>query len=310
MGTGGNNDRRKIGLVFATDNAGCQLEDAIMTLFPRKVKTFFSVLAVLAAASLVQAQTTGKIAGKVTDKENGQSLPGANVLVEGTNRGTAADLNGDFYILNLSPGTYTLRVQMLGYETVRVENVRVSVNRTANVEVQLRSTTLTGEEVVVTAEQIAIKKDQTSSVRNVSSDQIEILPVESVGAVVSMQPGVVAGHFRGGRITEVSYLIDGLQVDEAFDGEGKTVDVEPEVIQDLEVITGTFNAEYGRAMSGVVNAVTKDGGQAFHGSFSGELGNYYTSRDDIFLGLESSDIDRNQDYKFQLSGPLFTKKRI
>jgi outer membrane receptor protein involved in Fe transport len=190
---------------------------------------------------------------------------------------------------------------------VRVENVRVSVNRTSAVDAQLKSTTLTGEEVVVTAEQVAIKKDQTSSVRNVSSDQIEILPVESVGAVVSMQPGVVAGHFRGGRITEVSYLVDGLQVDEAFRGEGRAVDLEPEAIQDLEVITGTFNAEYGRAMSGVVNAVTKDGRETFHGSASAEMANYYTSHDDIFIGLKNSEFDRNQDYKFQLSGPLFIK---
>ncbi len=287
-----------------------QSEDFPMALFKTKARLILPLIAAMlfSSAVLLTAQTTGKIAGKVTDKENGQGLPGANVIIEGSNRGAAADLNGDFYILNVPPGVFTVKVQMLGYETVRLENVRVSVNRTATVAVQLKATTLTGEEIVVTAEQVAIKKDQTSSVRNVSADQIEILPVESIGAVVSMQPGVVAGHFRGGRITEVSYLVDGLQVDESFAGEGKTVDLEPEAIQDLEVITGTFNAEYGRAMSGVVNAVTKDGGEAFHGAFSGEMGNYYTSHDDIFMGLQSSDLDRNQDYKFQLSGPLLTKK--
>ncbi len=281
-----------------------------MTVPKAKARLCFLCFAAIlfATAALLTAQTTGKIAGNITDKENGQGLPGANVIVEGTNRGAVADLGGDFYILNVPPGVYVLRVQMLGYETMRVENARVSVNRTSAVDVKLKSTTLAGEEVVVTAEQVAIKKDQTSSVRNVSSDQIEILPVESVGAVVSMQPGVVAGHFRGGRMTEVSYLVDGLQVDEPFRGEGKAVDLEPEAIQDLEVITGTFNAEYGRAMSGVVNAVTKDGGDAFHGAFSGELGNYYTSHSDIFIGLENSEIDRNLDYKFQLSGPLLTKK--
>jgi outer membrane receptor for ferrienterochelin and colicin len=165
-----------------------------------------------------------------------------------------------------------------------------------------------GEEVVVTAEKVAIKKDQTSAVRNVSADQIDLLPVESVGAVISLQPGVVAGHFRGGRMTEVAYLVDGLQVDEPYGGAGKTVDLEPEVIQDLEVITGTFNAEYGRAMSGVVNAVTKDGGSNFHGAASADLANYLTPHNDIFVGLENSEIDRNEDYKLQLSGPLLSNR--
>lgn len=281
-----------------------------MTLYTSKtrrfVQSFFTVFFCAAALSL--AQTTGKIAGKITDKDTGQGLPGANVILDGTNRGAAADLNGEYFVINVPPGVYDLRVQMIGYEAQRVTNVRVSVNRTSTIDVQLQPTTLAGEEVVVTAEQIAVKKDQTSSIRNVSSDQIAILPVENIGAVVNMQPGVVAGHFRGGRSTEVSYLVDGLQVDEAFGGDGKTVDLEPEAIQDLEVITGTFNAEYGRAMSGVVNAVTKDGGQSFHGAISADLANYLTSNNDIFIGLKNSDIDRNQDYKFQLSGPLLTKK--
>ncbi|MDZ7301880.1 MAG: TonB-dependent receptor [candidate division KSB1 bacterium] len=260
-------------------------------------------------AGLLSAQTTGKIAGKVKDQKTGDSLPGANVMLEGTTRGAVSDLNGDFYIINVPPGTYTLRVNLIGYEPVRLADLRVSVNRTSDVEVKLKQTAVDlAEEVVITAEKVAIKKDQTSSVRNVSSEQIESLPVESVGAVISLQPGVVVGHFRGGRMTEVAYLVDGMQVDESFGGEGKTVDLEPEVIQELEVITGTFNAEYGRAMSGVVNAVTKDGGRDFHGSASADLANYYTPHKDIFIGLKDSEIDRNQDYKFQLSGPFLTNR--
>ena len=268
-----------------------------------------ALLALIFTAGLLNAQTTGKIAGKVLDQKSGDGLPGANVMLEGTSRGAVSDLNGDFYLINISPGTYTIKVHLIGYEPVRVEKLHVSVNRTSNVEVKLKETTLElGEEVVVTAEKIALKKDQTSSVRNVSADQIASLPVESIGAVISLQPGVVAGHFRGGRMTEVAYLVDGLQVDEAFGGEGKTVDLEPEAIQDLEVITGTFNAEYGRAMSGVVNAVTKTGGADFHGAVSADLANYLTPHKDIFIGLKDSELDRNQDYKLQLSGPLLTNK--
>lgn len=250
------------------------------------------------------AQTTGKISGKVLDTRSGQPLPGANVIVEGTSSGAVADINGDFFIINIAPGTYTLRAQMMGFETVRMQQVQVSVNRTTDAKIRMKETILEGEVVVVQAEKVAMKKDQTSSVRNVSSQQIEALPVENMGAVISMQAGVVNGHFRGGRSNEVTYLVDGMQVTEAFGGSGRTVELETEAIQDLEVITGTFNAEYGRAMSGIVNAVTKSGAQRFSGSLSADLGNYYTPHTDIFIGLDGGDVTRNQDYKFQLSGPV------
>jgi outer membrane receptor protein involved in Fe transport len=281
-----------------------------MVVTKTKTGLLLALIAMLiSAAGSLNAQTTGKIAGKVTDKKSGDGLPGTNIVIEGTARGAVSDLNGDFYIINVSPGTYTLRVTLIGYEPVRVEGLRVSVNRTSDLAVKMAQTAVElGEEVVVTAEKVAVKKDQTSSVRNVSADQIDLLPVESVGAVISLQPGVVVGHFRGGRNTEVAYLVDGLQVDESYGGSGKTVDLEPEVIQDLEVITGTFNAEYGRAMSGVVNAVTKDGGSIFHGAASADLANYFTPHNDIFVGLKSSEIDRNQDYKLQLSGPFLTDR--
>ncbi|MBN2011867.1 TonB-dependent receptor [candidate division KSB1 bacterium] len=266
------------------------------------------LLAFLCVAQLVVAQTTGKIAGKITDKESGDPMIGANVVIEGTTLGAAAGPQGEYFIINVSPGTYSLRFQMIGYETVRVENVKVSVNRTTTIDVELKTEVISGEVVVVQAEKVTIKKDQTSSVRNVSSDQIDILPVENVSAVVDMQAGVVEGHFRGGRNTEVSYLIDGVAVTESFESTGRTVDLEPEAIQDLEVITGTFNAEYGNAMSGIVNAVTKDGDAFFSGSASGNFANYYTSHNNIFIGLNDKDVDRNQDYKVQFSGPIWKNK--
>ncbi|HDZ10657.1 MAG TPA: carboxypeptidase-like regulatory domain-containing protein, partial [Bacteroidetes bacterium] len=152
------------------------------------------------------AQTTGKIIGKVRDKQTGQPLPGANVLVEGTTRGAATDTGGNFFIINLPPGVYTLRVQMLGYETVRVERLRVSVNRTTGVSVKMKPTVIKGQVVVVEAPKVVMKKDQTSSVRNVSADEIKVLPVENMSGIVGMQAGVVHGHFRGGRLGEVAYM--------------------------------------------------------------------------------------------------------
>ncbi len=244
--------------------------------------SFLGIFVILTISSISFAQTTGKIAGKISDASTGDPLPGSNVIVQGTNLGAAASLDGSYYIINLPPGTYVLLVQVIGYERMQIENVHVSVNRTTTINAELKTEVIEGEVIVVQAEKVTIKKDQTSSVRNVSSDQIDMLPVESMGAVVDMQAGIVNGHFRGGRKTEVSYLIDGVEVTEAFNADGRTVELEPEAIQDLEVITGTFNAEYGKAMSGIVNAVTKNGGSSFHGSASGNIANYYTNNDDIF----------------------------
>ncbi len=269
---------------------------------------FLAVL--LLAVCTAWTQTTGKIAGVVTDEQTGEPLPGANITIEGTQMGAATAEDGSFYIINVSPGTYTLRIQMMGYETLILKDARVSVNRTFEITARLSPTIIEGQEVVVTADKIQVKKDQTSSVRNVSSEEIEALPVENLNQVVNMQAGVVAGHFRGGRNTEVTYLIDGMQVDNSFYGSSSSLNLENEAVQDLEVITGTFNAEYGRAMSGVVNAVTKDGGSEFHGLVSGSFANYFTGNNDVFIGLgESGWLERNlsQDYKAQLEGPVFSE---
>jgi len=265
---------------------------------------------ILSFPCFVNAQTTGKIAGQVTDAADGSPLVGANVIIQGTQLGAAAGLDGYYYIINVPPGVYTVKVQMMGYKVHVVDNVRVSVNRTIELNAELEQTVIEGQEVVVTASAIEIKKDQTSSARNVSAGKIENLPVENITQVVNIQAGVVRGHFRGGRNTEVTYLIDGIQVDETFSGVGKSIDIETDAVEDLEILTGTFNAEYGRAMSGVVNAITKEGSNVVFGSASVNYANYLTTHDDIFIGLNSGDLTLNlsQDYKFQLGGPIFKDK--
>ncbi len=278
------------------------------------MKKRFVIAAVSAIAWFVMlpgfaaAQTTGKISGHIEDAETGEPLPGANVIIKGTQLGAAADANGDYFIINIPPGVYQLEVRMIGYKVVNLEDVRVYVNRTLTADFRMEETVIDGETVTIQADRISMKKDQTNSIRNISSEDIEILPVESVGQVVAMQPGVSGSHFRGGRSNEVVYMIDGMKVTESFNHTSRTVDVNPDAVEDIEVITGTFNAEYGDAMSGVVNIVTKDGGSELDGSFSGNIGNYMTGNKDVFIGLSDSEFDRIQDYKFNLSGPLFTDK--
>ena len=252
-------------------------------------------------------QTTGKISGVVSDAETGEAIIGANVRISGTNLGAATDVDGFYYIINLDPGIYNIEVRYIGYKTA-IRELRVSVNRTTEANIQLNESAIDGEEVTVSINSMNIKKDQTSAIKNVSSDQIEILPVENVADVINMQAGVVQGHFRGGRNTEVTYLIDGIKVDEGFSSEGQAVALEPDAVSEIEVIIGTFNAEYGKAMSGVVNQITKSGTNNFEGSTSFSYANYLTPNSDIFPGINQFSLNRNQDYRLQIGGPILRDK--
>ncbi len=272
-----------------------------------KFSFFIVIYFLLNLTTFGLGQTTGKLAGSISDKQSKSSLPGANIILDNTPYGTATDGEGKFHIINLPPDLYTVTIMMMGYKTVKVNDVRISTNRSTFLDIELEKTVIEGEEVTVEVARLAQKKDQTGTIKNISGDEINALAVESVGSVINMQAGVVNGHFRGGRNTEVTYMVDGIQVDETFGGSNATVDIQPEAVQDLEVITGTFNAEYGRAMSGVVNVITKDGGPTFEGSVSSALSSHFTNNTDIFIGLGQS-FNRSQDLKFSLGGPLLGEK--
>ena len=273
-------------------------------------KTYFSKIFIVLFIFVVSsafAQSTGKIVGKVTDGETNDPLPGTNVILVDTHLGAATDIQGDFYIINVPPGTYNLEFRMMGYGPVRKEGIRVSVNRTVDIDVELNPTVIEGQVITVTVAKSIIKSDQTSSIRNISSDDIDALPVDNVNQIVQMQPGIVGGHFRGGRSNEVAYMIDGVMVTESQYREDQMVEVNPDAVEDIEVITGTFNAEYGNAMSGVVNIITKEGGNKIQGSGSVGLGNFLTSHKDKFVGVKDTEIGI-QDYKLSFSGPVLKNK--
>jgi len=127
------------------------------------------------------------------------------------------------------------------------------------------------------------------------------MPVENMHQVVNIQAGVVDGHFRGGRGGEVSYLVDGVAVNDAYDG-GVSIQVENNSIRQLEVISGTFNAEYGNAMSGIVNIITKDAGQNYSSSATAYVGKYYSSTN-IYQNLDAASSARSADVQFSFDGP-------
>ncbi len=249
------------------------------------------------------AGTTGKISGTVTEKTTGEPMPGANVIVDGTPYGSATDLDGYFYILNIPPGTYTVTARMMGYSEVRYTNVRINIDLTTKLDFELDPAVLEGEEVVVIATQPMVQKDLTSKAVNISAEEINALPVDDFNEVVQLQAGVVGDHFLGGRSNEVAYMIDGLPINDPFKNE-RGIEIENTSIQQLEVISGTFNAEYGQAMSGVVNIITREGGDKYDFDFSAYASNYYTANEDIFPNLDRIDGTGSQNIQVSLSGPI------
>lgn len=251
----------------------------------------------------IKAQTTGKLKGMVTD-ETGESLIGANVLIEGQSLGSATDDDGYYSIINVRTGTYRVRFGYVGYQTKIIDNVVINSDRTTQLNVVLSYEIIKGEEVVVTAEKPLVDFNMTSSVATINKDDISKLPVQDLNEIVNLQAGVVDGHFRGGRLGEVQYQVDGVTVNNPYDNTS-TLELDRSIIEEVQVISGTFDAKYGQAMSGVVNAVLKSGNENFEWSAEIYGGDY--------LPFDKGRYPNNEDYKpwtiqnlqLALSGPTF-----
>lgn len=295
------------------------LSDAMTTRTLRRLGlTGLTALALLGAAADAQ---TGKLSGRVLDG-SGQPLIGATVLVVGTDYGAATDLDGNYNVLRVPPGTVSVRYSSIGYQTQVVEGVRIASNTTTELDVTLQEETVTGEEVVVTAEQPLVDVTQTSTVATIGRDEIAALPVQELSDVVNLQAGVVDGHFRGGRLGEVQYQVDGVSVNNPYDN-SSTLTLDRSVLQEVQVISGTFDAEYGQALSGVVNAVLRSGDpgryeasfEVFGGDYLSPGNDSTTARtfinglDSVFTVARIPYIDNvspsaRQNYQASLSGPV------
>ena len=240
-----------------------------MSIFTNEIIKYISLLLIFSMN--LYAGTTGKIVGKVTD-ENGNALIGCNVIVKGTSLGAATNQNGEYFILNVPPGYYQVSASMIGYGGVTIKDLQVIVDLTAKANFRLNTESIEGEEVVVVAETPTVRLDQTSMAAVISADDIENLPVSEISDLIELQAGVVKDesggfHVRGGRSGEVSFWVDGISTTDAYDN-SSGLEIENSGVQEIQVISGTFNAEYGQAMSGIVNVVTKDGSENFEGSLN------------------------------------------
>ena len=275
------------------------------------MKNFMKLLILFILNNLLYSGITGKLIGTIKDKKTGEPLIGCNVIIEDTYIGTSTDTQGEFIILNIPPKTYAVRFEMIGYKKLLQEGIVISSDKTTRLYGDMESSVISGEEVIVLAERNLIQFDVTQSEAIITSEELDGMPVTEVSEVLRLQGGVTVDpsgglHMRGGRTSEVSYMVDGVPMSDSYNG-GIGVQIENDNIQELQVISGTFNAEYGKALTGVVNMVTKDGGNNFDGSFHSYAGDYNSS-DDTYQDLNNFKMQDDYSFSANLSGPIVKDK--
>jgi outer membrane receptor protein involved in Fe transport len=220
---------------------------------------FYVGVMMLLVLSTLSAQTAGKISGAITDAETGEPLIGCNVIIAGTKLGTATDVDGSFFILNIPAGKYDVQASIIGYDKMVEHDVIVNSGRTTTVNFKIKSTTVMEKEVVVEATRPDVQPEKTSTSEIIRSEDVQqIAGMRDVGDVIGLAADVTDGHFRGGRAGEELYTLQGMGIVNPLDNTSAFLPI-MSAVEEVEVITSGFGAQYGNAQSGVVNISMKEG---------------------------------------------------
>ncbi len=226
----------------------------------RNVILFFAITILLTLSNL-SAATTGKIAGTIRDA-TGEPLIGVNVMLEGTNYGAATNVEGYYVILNVPPGSYDLKASYIGFTSHREVGVRVNIDQTTIIDIILQEEQIGMDEVVVVATQPIVQKDVSSSRANITAAEIEVLPTTNANRAIALQAGIQFSDegpiIRGGAANQTAYVVNGITLRDERDNTPYT-SISLTAVEDIQVQTGGFNAEFGNIRSGLVNVVTKEG---------------------------------------------------
>lgn len=255
----------------------------------------------------------GKISGTITDEASGEPIIGVNVIVHELGIGASTDIDGRYIILNIPVGYYTVSASFIGYNTIRISEIRCASDHTTIQDFGLSSGILEGEAVVVVAKRPLVQKDLTATQRITSSEEMKAMPVESFLGILTTQAGVNTGadgaiHIRGGRSNEVGFYIDGISVADPFFTNSLSLSVSNNALEEMKVVSGAFNAEYGNAMSGIVNISLKEGSDKFKGNLSFYTGDYISNNNELFVNIDDVAPTANSVIEGTLTGPIWRNK--
>lgn len=247
----------------------------------RTSRTFMAALVLTLLPCLLQAQVDleasvdplapGTIKGRIFDIESGETMPYTNVFISGSNIGTMAFTDGFYIMKGLRAGTYTVKASYISYD-MGSKTVTLRPGEVVNLDFELVVHAIMAEPFEVAAERALVEVDRTGSAHYLSSDAMDAMPLDQVVDMIAMQPGVTMQdneiHIRGGRADDTMFMVDGMNVNDPLAGGGYGYNIDPSIINEVEVLTGGFNAEYGQAVSGVVKVSTKEGSDRVEGQVS------------------------------------------
>lgn len=270
------------------------------------------LLLVLLLLTLSPASKNGTIRGRVTDAFTGQPLKGANIIIESTEMGAATDGAGEYFVPFVRVGAYDITASFVGFSTVTVRAATVIAGQTLSLDFQLEPEPIPLEPVVVNAENVRVVRTQTQTRRTIKTSDIRDLPLHDINQIIELQAGVTQSeqglHVRGGRSTEVTFYVDGIVTKSPHYGE-QTVKVNRESVEEVDIITGGFDAEYGEAMSGVINVITREGGAKPSGLIQYTTDEVFTSAR-LNYGYNAYEVNvgggllDGADLRYMLSGAL------
>lgn len=229
--------------------------------------TFSLLLFSICVSHQAIAQDKASLRGVVSEAASNETLVGVNVFIQGTQLGTATDINGFYEIGGITPGQYNIEVSYIGYEKMVFTGIRLEANKTKTLDVKLKSSVLTFDEVIVVGDKPLVDIDDPKGTTEIPTEMIESAPANEIQQILNTQAGIIQNpegiHIRGGRTYETGFYIDGVAASDPLAGTGFGLDIGTNSIDNIEVTTSGADASFGDATAGVINTITKSGGEKF-----------------------------------------------
>jgi outer membrane receptor protein involved in Fe transport len=230
-----------------------------------KIPALFFLLLLFGGFSL-QGWAQGTLSGVITDKATKEGMIGATVLLIGTYKGAATDVNGKYTISGIKPGDYSIRISYVGYKEKVFNGIRISKDGVTTLTTALEEQTNELESIEVIGEKAIVDLESGKSEVRISAGDIKEMNVRNVQDITAMQAGVSQSpdglQIRGGRVYETQYLVDGINAADPLAGTGFGTDVAAGSVQDITVMTGGGDAEF-NSNSGTIVTKIKEGGERF-----------------------------------------------
>jgi outer membrane receptor protein involved in Fe transport len=260
----------------------------------RRLLVGLSLALVLFPALVTSSLAAGRIEGKVLEAGTNKALAYANVIILNTTWGAMTQADGSFAISPLPPGSYEVRATFVGYETA-TQRMELKEGETLQITFRLKATVTQTREVTIKADRPLVDVKRASTIRSLDENEMKAMALTpTLDSVVEQQPGVTKDndqiHIRGGRADETLYIVDGVKTRDLLSGDSKGNTIGSRSVAEVNIITGGFDAKYGQALSGIVEAKLKEGTDVFSG----------------YVGYTTDNLvdDQNFDYyEVQFSGP-------